>query len=333
MTATIIALTMLAQPAPIPPPTVRTPPQAPPIVQPPPARQDWLTYSEGSAQAAKEGRPLVVFVGCPPRQVPGTLTCIATSLPGVAGPAVVIALPDGRGWLAWESTLPATATDAAILRVAGLEVRRATPVPFERTSAGELVLAGGIRIAEDDLAAGPWPKSLPKPKDAVRYRRAERTQRTFDRNITGRAFIESVPRGLLESKWNVPGGLDGVHGWTSTLYRGSGNRVREWRGPVDPGILYSEVTYQRSYDDGAWFADVLTNDRGQVFEVRYAEKCDGAWNRYIAFKNAAARPKGYVGVRQACSACHNMFPGSGTYGTAYIAGGDGVFSDPLTALE
>lgn len=85
------------------------PPRVPKILS-----ETWPTYAEASTRAAKERRPLVVFVGVPARPIPGATVCNAAALVGVSGQAVVIAKPDGRGWLAWEATLPATATDAAI---------------------------------------------------------------------------------------------------------------------------------------------------------------------------------------------------------------------------
>jgi hypothetical protein len=71
------------------------------------------TYVTGAAQAVRDGRPLVTFVGCPERVVDGAVVARAETLTGYDGPAVVVAVPGGD-WLNHRATLPANASDAQI---------------------------------------------------------------------------------------------------------------------------------------------------------------------------------------------------------------------------
>jgi hypothetical protein len=71
------------------------------------------TYITGAAQAVRDGKPLVTFLGCPDRVVAGAVVVRADRLTGYDAPAVVVALPGGD-WLNHRATLPADATDAQI---------------------------------------------------------------------------------------------------------------------------------------------------------------------------------------------------------------------------
>ena len=55
-----------------------------------------LTYSEGYWKAVEEGRPLVTFIGCPVRDVPGAVVCSAAALQGFQPPQVSVSAPDGK---------------------------------------------------------------------------------------------------------------------------------------------------------------------------------------------------------------------------------------------
>jgi len=72
-----------------------------------------LTYSTGAAQAIRDGRPLVTFLGCPDRAVDGAVVARSETLPGYEGPAVIVAVP-GSDWLTHRATLPANASVAQI---------------------------------------------------------------------------------------------------------------------------------------------------------------------------------------------------------------------------
>ena len=49
-----------------------------------------LTYAAAAAAAKADGRPVVVFVGCPPVAVPGAHLARAADLPGLTAPCVVV---------------------------------------------------------------------------------------------------------------------------------------------------------------------------------------------------------------------------------------------------
>jgi hypothetical protein len=163
-------------------------------------------------------------------------------------------------------------------------------------------------------------------------------------NRSGGGANSAISRLSIPSKWQQPGGLEGLTGWSNKLYKRVGNPVQNWLGHADPNDRWadgrvisnwgglSEVTYQRQYGEGAKFADVLSTPSG-VFEVRVAEKTSGEWRRSIPYRNAKAEPTGYKRVSlQQCAECHDQ-AGDGGYGTARIIGGDGVLSEPLAMME
>ena len=315
----ILACAVLAfgQPIAITPPVATTPPH-PPISQFP-------DYDTARQQAAVGGKPLVVFVATKPRQVPGTLASFTSRLKGVEGPTVVVARPYGAGRLEWVATLPANATDAQIRAALGLEASRAATF-FRRP--------GEARRTADDSkkVAGPWPKSLPFWKGMQRFFPSRNTQEIAVTNNRDR--ITPIPRLNREPKWLVPGGMVGVDGWRSDLYRFVPAEPRTWVGniPVWNGFNHQNNRgWLREYADGTFFVDVLSVD-DRVFEVRVAEKTDGRWTHYVAFKDVASRPDGYVGLNQSCVSCHAE-AGHGNYAAPLVPGGDFVLSDPFQELE
>lgn len=72
-----------------------------------------LSYSDGLAECQRTGKPLVVFVACEPRPVPGFVVAHSRGLEGVRGPAIVLAVREGSrvGMLA---SMPASATDTEL---------------------------------------------------------------------------------------------------------------------------------------------------------------------------------------------------------------------------
>lgn len=309
-------------------PNQQAPSQAPPVKTFP------LSYAEGAAQAVKLGRPLVAFVGVgTSRPIPGAVVC-QQDYGIIRGfeddyPAVIVAVPDGD-WLTWRATLKATATDAQIR--AALAPGQVQPVaaPFAPSS-------------KQPRSAGPDADVPDEVSSILRglepYRSARFTQ--VSGNRSGRGSNSLAPRQTLGQKWMVPGGLEGIRGWTNQLYRGPKNPVTSWFGRANPtdtfittdGSLWgSEFIHQRQYEDGAKFADVLRTDRG-VFEVRVAERSGGEWGRSIPYRDQSAEPAGYVRVSlQKCASCHDQ-AGAGSYGAARIPGGGGVLSDPFPQLE
>lgn len=192
-------------------------------------------------------------------------------------------------------------------------------LPFSKRS-GEL-----RSIADDD-------RTDPRFADILSglqpYTTATKTQTTF-RRVVG--FIRPESRLTMPNKWNVPGHLDGITGWSSRLYKNASAQVFLVR--QDPLDTVSAVTWGRSYPDGTTFADVLRGPTGEVFEVRLAQKRVGEWERFVAFTDANHRPKGYVRpTSNDCKACHRE-PGVSAYGGSAIPGGDSIFSDPFDVLE
>ena len=211
-----------------------------------------------------------------------------------------------------------------------------------KTTRAAFTMEGGVslpalpfprRIAQRELGRAadgslPWPAILPIPDGLTVYSSTRVTQQSFDRNITGKAFISWVSRTSIESRWNAPGGLDGVPGWSSTTLKAVPSQVREWRGP-ESNEVYAVQAYHRTYPVGTLFVDFLENDHGEPFEIRYREKTDRGWDSYVAWKNRNARPVGYTPPRSRdCRACHEQ-AGVGGYATARVPGGDTVFGDPF----
>jgi hypothetical protein len=128
---------------------------------------------------------------------------------------------------------------------------------------------------------------------------------------------DGSPIAAAASKWHQPGGLEGVKGWTSKLFRFvPGGQT--WK---ENGVM------KRKYLDGATFEDELSY-QGVVFERRVRQKVDGVWLSEAIYRDGAARPPGYAVVGEAkCGGCHAVA------GTAGVPGGDGVLSDRFSELE
>jgi hypothetical protein len=74
------------------------------------------TYAEGYARAVKAGKPLVVFVGQPAREVTGCVCVGLDTFPGAGPEAVVVGVPGPHGLRRHD--LPGRPTDAMIRAVA-----------------------------------------------------------------------------------------------------------------------------------------------------------------------------------------------------------------------
>ncbi len=143
---------------------------------------------------------------------------------------------------------------------------------------------------------------------------------------------DRVPRTVTEAKWHQSGGMLGIHGFTSTLYK-TPERPREWLGRI--WVKHSkgntgqyEVGMKRSYPDGTRFIDRLKNEVGDDFEVRLRFKENGLWRSKVIFSEHAKRPAGYDGLMQSCASCHDE-AGTGIYGNGLVPGGDTIISDEL----
>lgn len=108
------------------------PPPTPPVAvavssstgTPPTIRSD-ADYAALLQRARAENKPLVLFVGCPVRQVPGTIIAATSSFWDAAPKSIVVGFPDGT-----RLDHPAVATDEQLLRVE--EVRPVQPPPFRQ---------------------------------------------------------------------------------------------------------------------------------------------------------------------------------------------------------
>lgn len=299
------------------------------------------TFYDARQSAQESNRPLVVFVGCkPPKTIlPQPYEVYEAGngewkeLTGESGPGVIVEIGKRNS-----SMLPASASWEAIrsevtkLTVGGIrEGVRQAPRPFYRET---LLYGHDLGADVSEKAAGPWPEDVPFIRGLVSYQPAKLTQISFDRELSGirgRALIQPVSRYVLPAKWHQPGGLQGVSGWRSDLYKLAG--ARNWRGPTSVPEVYPPVTFQRTYEDGSLFVDVLSNaESGKVFEARAREKTGGEWHSYVFFRDKRNRPAGYAGLNQSCVSCHGE-AGTGAYGSGYVLGGDTVLSDPIPYLE
>ena len=319
------------------PPDNRPPPVPTAKTLPPPVKSEYLDYTAGAAQAARDGRPFVTFLGCQPRSITGAVVCSTGELTGYDAPAVVVSVPGGD-WLHWKATLSATATDAQIRATFAQKAVSQAAVPFEPSNAER----------DDELDGhGLWPEGLEFPP-VRRFRRARFTQEIAV--TSGMDRISPVLRATLEEKWRVSGGMVGLHGWRSDVYS-NGVRPQTWTGnisvvngyfwqpqggwgtnPTNRPISQNNRGRIRSYPDGARFLDVLSTDRG-VFAVRQREKINGKWDYAVLFEDASAEPHGYRAPSlKECAACHRE-AGTGSYAAALVPGGDETFSDPIAGIE
>ncbi len=178
----------------------------------------------------------------------------------------------------------------------------------------------------------PWPRSVAKPKGLIRYKRANYTQEIAVTNDRDR--ITPVHRSKLVSKWHQSGGMEGVAGYHSDVYKLI--PVGGWIGVTNIDVwngsnFQKNRGWTRSYPDGTTFYDILSKD-GEVFEARERRKENGTWKSRVVFKDENHRPAGYAGLAVSCASCHDE-AGSGGYATGLVPGGDTVLSDPFEALE
>lgn len=163
------------------------------------------------------------------------------------------------------------------------------------------------------------------------YTRAQNTQLLFNRTER-----QIVSRSVLKAKWNIPGGLEGVHGWKSRSFRLLTKPPVEYLGTIyvlnSFGYRQPEQGWKRSYHIGDCFVEELSTDTGP-FELRVSEKRANGWEFYVAWSDPSARPIGYRRpTRKQCLACHNE-AGTGSYNAGLVPGGDHVFSDPFKEVR
>ncbi len=325
----------LAQTKPIPIPKIRTVDGGKVIIEEvKPAFPSWKIASESVLLpgAALSKTPIAVFVGIPARLVPGVLPCMEPQ--GFAGitKGIIAAIPNGSGGFRQVDLFP-NATDDEIIDATRAKVRQ-SPSFFRQGSLLEFLRSR--RTADvDPQTRGPWVEGIEFPKGMVRYRPARFTQEIAVTN--GRDRISPVPIENIASKWHQPGGLEGLTGWKSDLYKFLPENGQTWVGniPVWNGSNFQNNRgYLRAYPAGTEFHDVLSNDDGKIFAHRIAvKKEDGSWERFTAYRDKDAEPPGYVHIKtNQCSSCHNE-AGTGGYATGLVSGGDTILSDGFPELE
>lgn len=267
-----------------------------------------MDYSSAYKAAVRENRALLVFVGVPERAVAGSVVCRFDSYPGVPRRCIITARPDGDGGMYQE-------------RIEEVAVEQAPFAPPDR-------------LDQAPVGDGKLP-----PKGS-KYVRARYTQSISVLN--GYDNIERVPRDRLAEWARQSGGMEGITGYRSDVYRHVPKDATPFitsLGVLNSfGYIQQNRGWTRNYPDGTRFDDVLTNtETGGVFEHRVAFKENGRWIRRIIASDPLQRPAGYAGLKQSCASCHEggqgKEPGTGGYAAGMIPGADGVYSDPFEALE
>jgi hypothetical protein len=224
------------------------------------------TFWDALKQAKTTNNPLVVFAGIPAQKVPGVVVFAGgADLDPKGRPSVLIYLPvngEVQGGRRYDPGIN-------VLETLGRQMAQEyqpLAVPFVRPD-----------LRGDGKAAGPWPGMFPFPKRLNRFKPTQVTQEIFvlGNNGIDRDVINAVPRSRLEAKWQVPGGMEGIKGWKSDLYRYVPYEPDHWIGDIS--VLNSFNNFQknrghlRSYPDGTEFHDVLSKD-DVVFEHRIRDK-------------------------------------------------------------
>ncbi len=208
-------------------------------------------------------------------------------------------------------------------------------IPFDPFSNANRRQSARQTVEDSKTVSGRWP-SMEHLEGMERYKPFQLTQSIFKYTGNPNGIIRGVHRSATEAKYQVPGGLIGVKGWRSELYRTNimADETLAFIGVKNSmGSYQNEAAFLRSYPDGAEFDDLLINTKtNKVFEHRVAQKVDGKWERFIAYSDPDERPAGYVQPsRKECASCHKD-AASGGYGVGLAPGSDEIFSDPFTTF-
>lgn len=274
-----------------------------------------LTPAQAQRLHDLTGAPWVRFVGLASRKIDGAIVTEED------GERCVWVYPGDK----WAYKLSGSPSNAEIRSKLWPKEASQTATPFRD------LLTRRWTARRDDLRPAPAVRGLGFLADLEPYHTARYTQEIAVTNERDR--ITPIHRKHLETRWQVPGGLDGLTGWTSRLFHSASGRRFIADIPVWNGSNYQNNRgWQRRYDDGTVFADVLSTDAG-IFEVRVAEKTNGEWQRYVAYSDVTKAPVGYRRLSSAdCRKCHAE-AGTGNYAAPLVPGGDTVFSDPYPAIE
>lgn len=289
-----------------------------------------LNYWQGSAKAIADDRDLMIFVGIKSRPLHYAVSCETERMDGYPAKCIILASPNGRGGLYWVMTL---SEHGDPIKSKESEVEPSA-IPFAQSAQ-----ARPGEIVDDNFDAavrGPWPNTVEFPSGMIRFLPAKFTQRLFNRYQ-----MDVVPRAGSLLKWRVPGGMEGIRGWRSDLYELPNKKPRTWKDTIYVlngfGDTQPETGYKRKFPIGSKFMDVLSNIRGEVFEIRVREvklsDFEPFWDSSVLYENATARPSGYSGIRlKQCAECHNQ-AGTGSYNDGLVPGGDTVHSKGVEGIE
>lgn len=103
----------------------------------------------------------------------------------------------------------------------------------------------------------------------------------------------------------VSGGMVGLTGWHSTKYVAIPGKVKVWKESTEVRAFSKVPRWRWEFPTDTEFFDVLSNDKGEVFEARKAKRLESGWKHEVVFKDESARPKGYAGLNQSCASCHD----------------------------
>lgn len=273
---------------------------------------------------------MVTWIGSPASALPGVELQSLATLQGYRSGDVAVSGPWHNGRHVVYATL-SNPTEKQI-EVALVEARETWELEKARNGLMAFPKVGGTVQRDDSFEAGPLPIGF-DISGMVRYKRAQNSQSIIVLN--NRDSITPVSRSLLDSHWRQSGGMDGLSGFRSDLYKNDAE-PQVWVGDIQVknsfGFYQPNRGFKSLWPDGSRFLDVLSTDRG-VFEIRQRLKRNGKWDSSVLFMEEKARPKGYNGtLARSCNSCHSE-SGSGAYGLGLVPGGDGVISFPFTELE
>ena len=179
-------------------------------------------------------------------------------------------------------------------------------------------------VCNDLLGDAPDKPAWEVPQGFRPYKSTKWTQSLFVLDGQDARRVET----RSQSKWIIPGGLEGLSGWESKLWV----KMPEGADASTHTRLVSVAFAPRllprrgwEFAEGTTFIDALHNDKGELFEARMREKTKTKWVYSVPFRDMDLAPKGYKGPGKACISCHERAGASEVYG-ALNPGDDETFS-------
>lgn len=192
----------------------------------------------------------------------------------------------------------------------------------------------------DDRIEG-WPHSyVPQPANMKVYTKSRHAQSVYILN--GNNTHEWVRSDVRHAEdifpWTTSGGLANAR-FTSkgAIAFPEGEKLVVWVEFIDAQAGRPLPKYRWNYPEGTIVADMLFNEKGELFELRTLTKKDGQWQPQRKYRDEAKFPVGYkgmgtdgafdtgIGTRRNCLDCHSYAGAWASYGSN-IPGSDGIFS-------